>query len=149
MISAGMLTRLGAFLVAFQLCALASASAQSSATLGADQIPVTVSWPDGSGPFPAVVIVHDCSGIGPNSSGGPGRWAKELVARGYVVVMPDSFTPRGHPGGVCTVPVSQRRTGVTPADRTRDAYAALAYARTLPGVDGRRVGIMGGSHGGT
>jgi dienelactone hydrolase len=30
-----------------------------------------------------------------------------------------------------------------------DAYAALAHLRTLPYVDGRRVGIMGGSHGGT
>src|SRR6266550_4253968 len=64
-------------------------------------IPVTVSKPDGPGPFPAVVVMHDCSGVGPGSSGAPGRWAKELVSRGYVVVMPDSFTPRGHAGGVC------------------------------------------------
>jgi len=25
--------------------------------------------------------MHDCSGLGPRSSGAPGRWAKELVAR--------------------------------------------------------------------
>ena len=31
----------------------------------------------------------------------------------------------------------------------RDAYAALAHARALPYVDGRRVGLMGGSHGGS
>jgi dienelactone hydrolase len=114
-----------------------------------EQIPVTVSKPDGAGPFPAVVVMHDCSGLGPASSGAPGRWAKELVARGYVVVMPDSFTTRGHAGGVCTVPLSQRRSNVNPERRAGDAYAALAYTRSLPYVDGRRVGVMGGSHGGT
>src|SRR5712692_3770119 len=81
-------------------CAVAT-SGTSTPTIGADQAPVTVSRPDGSGPFPAVVVMHDCSGLGPRSSGAPGRWAKELVGRGYVVVMPDSFTPRGHADGVC------------------------------------------------
>ena len=114
-----------------------------------EQIPVTVSKPAGPGPFPAVVVMHDCSGLGPGSSGAPGRWAKELVARGYVVVIPDSFTTRGLPGGICTVPPSQRRANVTPERRAGDAYAALAYTRSLPYVDGRRVGIMGGSHGGS
>jgi dienelactone hydrolase len=122
----------------------------TSAPHGApEQIPATVSKPDGPGPFPAVVIMHDCSGLGPTSSGAPGRWARELVGRGYVVAIPDSFTSRGHAGGVCTVPPSQRRSGVSPERRAHDAYAALAYLRVQPYVDGRRVGIMGGSHGGT
>ncbi len=125
-------------------------SIATTASSGASEpIPITVSRPDGSGPFPAVVIMHDCSGLGPTSSGAPARWARELVGRGYVVVIPDSFTSRGHAGGVCTVPVSQRLTDVSPERRAHDAYAALAYVRALPFVDGRRVGIMGGSHGGT
>src|ERR671922_232962 len=114
-----------------------------------EQIPATVSKPNGPGPFPAVVIMHDCSGLGPSSSGAPGRWARELVGRGYVVVMPDSFTTRGYPWAVCTVAVSERRIDVSPGRRAHDAYAALAYVRALPYVDGRRVGIMGGSHGGS
>ncbi len=113
-----------------------------------EQIPAMVSKPDGPGPFPAVVIMHDCSGLGSLSSGAPGRWALELVGRGYVVVLPDSFSSRGYAGGVCTVPLSQRRVDVSFERRARDAYAALAYVRALPYVDGRRVGIMGGSHGG-
>ena len=113
-----------------------------------DRIPATVSKPDGPGPFPAIVIMHDCSGLGPSSSGAPGRWAMELVGRGYVVLLPDSFTTRGHAGGICTVPFSQRRADVTPERRARDAYAALAYLRAQPFVDPRRVGLMGGSHGG-
>ena len=35
------------------------------------EIPATLIKPDGEGPFPAVVIVHDCSGLGPRSSGAP------------------------------------------------------------------------------
>jgi dienelactone hydrolase len=124
-------------------------SISTTAPSGAlEQIPATVSRPDGPGPFPAVVIMHDCSGLGPTSSGAPGRWARELVGRGYVVLLPDSFTTRGHAGGVCTDP-SPSRTEVSPYRRVHDAYAALAYLRALPYVDGQRVGLMGGSHGGT
>jgi dienelactone hydrolase len=113
-----------------------------------ERIPSTVAKPEGPGPFPAVVIMHDCSGLGPRSSGAPARWSRELVGRGYVVVIPDSFTTRGHADGVCTDP-SPSRVVVAPSRRVADAYAALAYARSLPYVDGRRVGLMGGSHGGT
>lgn len=60
--------------------------------------------PDGNGPFPGVVILYDCSGLGSRSSGSPMRWAQDLVSQGYAVVLPDSFTPRGFPNGVCTLP---------------------------------------------
>jgi dienelactone hydrolase len=114
-----------------------------------DRLPIQEFKPDGQGPFPAVVILHDCSGLGPNSSGAPRRWAGELVARGYVVLIPDSFTARGHASGVCTVPLRLRNADVGPATRARDAHAALAHVRTLPYVDSLRVGVMGGSHGGS
>jgi len=125
-------------------------STSSVATAGgaADPIPIAVTKPDGPGPFPAVVIVHDCSGLGVRSSGAPDRWARELVGRGYAVLIPDSFGTRGFPNGVCT-DASPGRAGVSPANRVRDAYGALAHARTLPYVNGKRVGIMGGSHGGS
>lgn len=110
-------------------------------------VPATTFKPDGKGPFPAVVLLHDCSGLGPHSSGAPGRWAQELVRRGYVVVMPDSFSTRGFPGGVC-MDASPGRANVGPFTRAGDAHDALAYLRTLPYVDARRIGVMGGSHGG-
>lgn len=149
-----MLTRLMPLVLSFLFLgscmgSISGLSIPTTAPNGAlEQIPATVSKPDGPGPFPAVVILHDCSGLGSTSSGAPARWARELVARGYVVLLPDSFTTRGHAGGVCTDP-SPSRTEVGPYRRVREAYAALAYLRTLPYVDGRRVGLMGGSHGGT
>jgi dienelactone hydrolase len=113
-----------------------------------ERIPVSITRPSGDGPFPAVVIMHDCSGLGPYSSHAPERWAQELAGHGYVIVIPDSFTTRGFPNGVCT-DSSGGRAGVAPGRRAYDAYAALAHARSLPYVDGRHVGLMGGSHGGS
>lgn len=129
--------------------AISGPSITTTAPNGAsERIPARTYKPEGSGTFPAVVVMHDCSGLGPKSSGAPARWANELVGRGYVVLVPDSFTTRGHAGGVCT-DASPSRAEVGPARRLRDAYAALAHLRTLPYVDPRRVGLMGGSHGGS
>ena len=129
--------------------AASSLSITTTAPSGAsEQIPATLLKPDGLGSFPAVVIMHDCSGLGSPSSGAPDLWARELVQRGYVILIPDSFTTRGHASGVCTDP-SPSRAEVNPYRRVRDAYAATTYLRILPYIDGRRVGLMGGSHGGT
>jgi dienelactone hydrolase len=129
--------------------ATTSVSIITTAPNGAlEPIPAALFKPDGPGPFPAIVIMHDCSGIGPRSSGAPERWARELMGPGYVVLIPDSFTTRAHAGGVCTNPAPSRNE-ISPFGRVGDAYAALAYLRTLPYVDGTWVGLMGGSHGGT
>jgi dienelactone hydrolase len=88
-----------------------SAVTVTSATDGVPQdLPTQLYKPDGDGPFPAIVMLHDCSGLGPRSSGAPARWAQLLATEGFVVAMPDSFTPRGFPGGVCTAsPANEKR----------------------------------------
>jgi dienelactone hydrolase len=108
------------------------------------EVPFTLTKPAGAGPFPAVVILHDCSGLGPRSSGAPARWSAELVQQGYVTIRPDSFTSRGHPDGVC---LGGSYFGIF-RDRAMDAYGALRYLRRQPFVDRDRIGVMGGSHGG-
>lgn len=134
------------------LCALPAGGAEPvpmtlSSVGSSEQIPATLLRPDGEGPFPAVVLAHDCSGLGPHSSGAPMRWAGELLSQGYVVLIPDSFTPRGLADGVCTLPGN--RSGVANGYvRAGDAYGALEALRRMPDVDGKRIGIMGGSHGG-
>ncbi|MBS0240821.1 MAG: dienelactone hydrolase family protein [Proteobacteria bacterium] len=109
-------------------------------------IPFTLMKPAGNGPFPAIVMLHDCSGLGPKSSGSPWRWSTRLMPKGYVIIWPDSFSSRGHPDGVCTDPSPPVVRYVQRAD---DAYATLAYLRTLPYVDPKRIAVMGGSHGGS
>jgi dienelactone hydrolase len=123
--------------------------AVASTTDGLPQdLPTEIYKPEGDGPFPAVVIMHDCSGLGARSSGAPARWAQLLATQGYVVALPDSFTPRGFPGGVCTAPSGNSTPKVNPLPRAYDAFATLAYLRRQPFVDGAHVGVMGGSHGG-
>jgi dienelactone hydrolase len=122
-------------------------SATCSPGTGKDpQLPMRLSRPAGDGPFPAVVILHDCSGLGPRSSGAPRRWAEDLTKQGYVTIQPDSFTQRGRPTGVCAGHSRQR---ITFEDRRADAYAALVYLQSLTFVDPRRIAVMGGSHGGS
>jgi dienelactone hydrolase len=111
-------------------------------------LPATLLRPDGDGPFPAIVMLHDCSGLGRRSSGAPGRWGSLLAGLGYVVLIPDSFLPRGFPDGVCIITPGPA-VKVMPFQRTFDAYGALALLRTLPFVDAAHVGVMGGSHGGS
>jgi dienelactone hydrolase len=108
--------------------------------------PFALTKPAGAGPFPAVVILHDCSGLGTKSSGAPWRWSTVLTGRGYVTIWPDSFASRGRPKGVC---VDARPPRITHEERAGDAYAALAHLRSLPFVDAERVAVMGGSHGGS
>ncbi|MGE5203003.1 MAG: dienelactone hydrolase family protein [Acidobacteriota bacterium] len=118
----------------------------------AETIPATILKPDGSGPFPAIVMLHDCSGLGARSSGAPRRWADLLAGQGYVIIIPDSFSTRGFPEGVCSVPLdtpTDKLRPTYPIQRMYDAYAALAFLRAQPYVDGARVGVMGGSHGGS
>lgn len=131
--------------LAVLVAAMCSAVVPRSCAADLD-IPFTLTKPAGNGPFAAVVILHDCSGLGPKSSAAPWRWATRLQQRGYVTIWPDSFTPRGHPGGVCT-------DGSPPivrySERADDAYAALAHLRRLPYIDPARIAVMGGSHGGS
>jgi dienelactone hydrolase len=118
---------------------------------GSEEIPATILKPPGDGPFPAVVVLHDCSGLSVRSSGAPMRWATLLAAQGYVAIIPDSFSTRGFAEGICTAAAelaSQLRR-VSLIQRGFDAYAALAYLRALPYVDGAHVGVIGGSHGGS
>ena len=129
-----------------KLCLLASLVTASPAAADALKIPMTLTKPAGDGPFPAVVLLHDCSGLGPRSSAGPWRWATRLMEQGYVTIWPDSFQTRGHLSGVCTDASPPR---ISFEQRAKDAYAALAYLRTLPFVDAKRVAVMGGSHGGS
>ncbi len=95
--------------------------------------------PDGAGPFPAVVLLHGCNGVGPHMQ----TWAQRLNRWGYAAIVVDSFGPRGHASGIC----NQGRL-VPPETRARDAFAAAAWLRGQPGIDGERIAVIGFSHGG-
>ncbi|MBL8670684.1 MAG: dienelactone hydrolase family protein [Alphaproteobacteria bacterium] len=107
--------------------------------------------PDGPGPFPAVVALHGCGGLFRREGKRRGEltsrhadWAERLARLGYVVLLPDSFGPRGIEE-ICTIkqrPITARR------ERPRDAYGALLWLQAQPFVRPDRVALLGWSHGG-
>jgi dienelactone hydrolase len=129
------------------LAVLAAAAALAACTpavpLGAPGAPDVraagqLSRPDGAGPFPAVVVLHGCSGVTMNQQ----AWAQRLNRWGYVAFVVDSFTPRG-------VDVVCGTSAVPPSLRAKDAFAAASWLRTQPFVDPARIGVIGFSHGGS
>lgn len=95
----------------------------------------------GTPPFPAVVVLHSCAGLKPSVF----DWAGRLTGEGYVALVIDSNTPRGTTNNCIPLPGGQRYA--YPHDVAEDAFAALAHLRTLPFVDGERIGVMGFSYG--
>ncbi len=87
---------------------------------------MTLLKPEGDGPFPAIVMVHQCAGLNPAVMAN----AREAVAQNYVVLMIDSFGPRD----VTTVCYGPQK-GVNFFRGMRDALQAAEHLRGLPYVD--------------
>ncbi|HEY6979487.1 dienelactone hydrolase family protein [Reyranella sp.] len=103
--------------------------------------------PQGSGRFPAVILMHGCSGWQPAVMFALRGYAESLQTRGYVVLNLDSFGPRYYSGDeMCA---SNARLQQALAYRTSDAFDAARYLRQLPYVDGDNVFLMGQSNGGS
>ncbi|MFO0997451.1 MAG: dienelactone hydrolase family protein [Alphaproteobacteria bacterium] len=94
--------------------------------------------PKGTGPFPAVVVLHGCSGVSAHTR----AWGERLASWGYVALVVDSFRPRGQ-ANVCG-----RGRDIPPSSRAADAFGAAAYLRMLPTVRPDAIGLIGFSHGG-
>jgi dienelactone hydrolase len=89
--------------------------------------------PPGSGPFPAVVVLHGCGGFHQDML----AWADRLRSWGYVALAVDSFGPRG---------IETACGGFV--DQPADAFRALAYLATQPYVRADHVAVLGFSMGG-
>lgn len=103
--------------------------------------------PAGAGPFPAVVLLHGCSGLYTKAGALSSRhlwWARALRDQGYLVLMVDSFGPRGIKEQ-CSEKERKARASV---ERKRDAWGALEFLRGRPDVRGERIAALGWSQGG-
>ena len=96
--------------------------------------------PPGKGPFPVVILLHGCGGLGNRMP----TWTERLIGWGYATLILDSFGAR-HVTSVCA-PAYQPL--VTNLDRAGDVMNAAAWLQGVPGIDGKRVGVVGFSHGG-
>jgi dienelactone hydrolase len=103
--------------------------------------------PEGSGKFPAVVLMHGCNGYDWQVRGQPGwmlakTYARRYVAHGYAALVLDSFEPRGV-YNACGQPMR-----VGPMRRAWDALSAARWLGTLSTIDRDRLVLQGDSHGG-
>ena len=95
--------------------------------------------PRGAGPFPTVILMHGCGGIGANVK----AWAIWLRHEGYAAFMLDSFGGRG------LTRLCADTSQLLPRVRAEDVFAAAAYLKTLAQVDAGRIAVIGYSHGGS
>ena len=97
--------------------------------------------PEGEGPFPAVLLIHEWWGL----NEGIVTLADALAANGYVVFAADAY--RGNNTALFPRALWLRVT--TPTEQIQaDMDAALDYLRALPDVDAARVASMGFCFGG-
>jgi len=104
----------------------------------------TLTLPQGRGPFPAVVLI--C---------GSGRHDRDESILGHkpFLVLADYLTRKG----IAVLRADKRGVGkstgdyskATSADFATDAEAGVAYLKTRPEVDARKIGLIGHSEGGT
>lgn len=103
--------------------------------------------PEGDGPFPAILVLHNCGKLQePHIR----YWVKNAIERGYVVFIVDSWSQRGLPDGVCSHSNKNQSVNFPEAIpvRVRDAFEALKHLSKFKVVDSSRVGAIGFSHGG-
>ncbi|WP_250034753.1 dienelactone hydrolase family protein [Paractinoplanes maris] len=92
-------------------------------------VPLDVVRPAGSPPGPGVVVAHGYAG----SARLMAQFGDTLAARGFTVVLPDLD---GHGANTRS-----------PVDLRNDLDVAVAHLRGLPGVDSRRIALVGHSMG--
>lgn len=98
----------------------------------------TIFKPKGEGPFPAIVLLHNCGGITGNERA-LRYWIEEGIKEGYAVLVVDSM--RGAKNN-CYPPLP-----VNIWRRTKDAFDALSHIKRLSYIDPRRTAVMGFSQG--
>lgn len=103
--------------------------------------------PAGSGPKPAVILMHGCGGWQPAVKKALESHAQYLRKKGFVVLNLDSFGPRNLTGGI--VCKSFSRLGSARTYRAYDAFDALNFLRAQPFVDKDNIFLMGQSNGGS
>ena len=107
---------------------------------GGDDRPGVLARPEGTGPFPGVIVIHDLIGLMPDTR----RHCQRFAEAGYVALAPDLYD--GKRIG-CTV-----RTMLDVMRGGRYTLPVIAAARAqlaaLPEVDAQRVGITGFCMGG-
>jgi dienelactone hydrolase len=102
--------------------------------------------PDGDGPFPVVIALHGCGGLGGHSEPIQPRyrdWAEQLLRGGSAVLLPDSYGSR-ELGPQCRV--GERRVRAR-RERVADITASRQWLVAQPWVAHDRISLLGWANG--
>jgi dienelactone hydrolase len=102
--------------------------------------------PEGAGPFPTVIALHGCGGLGGHGEQIQPRyldWAEQLLKDGNAVLLPDSYGSR-ELGPQCRV--KERRVQAR-RERVADIMAARQWLSQQPWAAQDRISLIGWAHG--
>jgi dienelactone hydrolase len=102
--------------------------------------------PEGAGPFPVVIALHGCGGLGAHSEPIQVRyrdWAEQLLKDGKAVLFPDSYGSR-ELGPQCHV---KERRITARRERVTDILAARQWLMQQPWVAHDRISLLGWANG--
>lgn len=138
-------------LAAVALPAWAETAPNPLSIAGPQGLALQVHWyplKDARGPQPVVIAFHGCAGLYRSDSVTFDErypdYIKYLHERGYAVLLPDSFTSRGS-GSICEIAARDRTINVE--TRREDVISAIAWLKSRSDVDGKRIALLGWSHG--
>jgi carboxymethylenebutenolidase len=110
---------------------------------GGDQIHTYIARPDGSGPYPGVVLTHHAPGWDEFYR----EFARRFAEHGYIAIVPNLHERFGH-GSPDDVAAAVRAAGGVPDDSVvADAEAARSWIVAQPFSNGK-VGVIGTCSGG-
>ena len=127
-------------------CAARAAPAQVEIPAGTLKLHAQLYKPDGNGPFPVVIAVHGCGGLGGKDEPVLPRyreWAEQLLKAGYAVLLPDSFGSR-EVGPQCR---EKERKVLARRERVADITASHKWLTAQSWAAHDRVSLIGWAHG--
>ena len=102
--------------------------------------------PDGDGPFPTVIALHGCGGLGGQSEPVLPRyrdWTEQLLKTGHAVLLPDSYGSR-ELGPQCR---AKERRVLARRERVADVNAARQWLLQQPWTARDRISLIGWANG--
>jgi dienelactone hydrolase len=102
--------------------------------------------PEGAGPFPSVIALHGCGGLGGRSEPVQPRyrdWAEQLLKEGNAVLLPDSYGSR-ELGPQCRV---KEHHVLARRERVADIMASRQWLVQQPWAAHGRISLMGWANG--
>jgi len=105
--------------------------------------------PDGDGPFPTVIALHGCGGLGGHSEQVAPRyrdWAEQLLKAGNAVLLPDSYGSR-ELGPQCRVAREREHRVSARRERVADILASRQWLVQQPWAAHGRISLLGWANG--